>query len=502
VPTETPVSVRTTRTWLALRAGGAVVLVALAAAVLPSERGVGAVAPTLPPVGQGVDRGAEPERASVPFAEAVARVRACANDCGGILYLWSERMPLSLDAIPAVEAAAGKLGIALTLVETEEANRSAASLGVDDAARAVADAVLASGALAHAPALVVHRDGRVVGPAILGYKRAETYEALVAERLAPSLAVVDASARTAPGAIAGRAAERADTVGRVRADYAAVGAPGAYFRNVPGRRTLAYETGRRIWLLDLGDGENRTAPGYIDFVPTPDGRYFVTPGPGDGGLQLYDAGEVFDAALGRGSRAVVPFFVDREMRDQYPSIGILDSNETRTVYRILTSWFEGVVYRDYEVRAGARGGAAAARPLGPVVVPCRGMTLSIPILSQDGHELAARDDRAGTTKIFTLTERGGCTLAQDLGVTTTKVAWHRGGRALAFARPRGRAGPAGDAAGVFVFDRDAGSLERVRGSEGASALAFPDFVGDDAVAFIVPGPSGSLDVFRVVEGVR
>lgn len=283
-------------------------------------------------------------------------------------------------------------------------------------------------------------------------------------------------------------AEALDRPGPVTfADYPAVGVPGAYFRWVPGRHTLAYEADGRVYLLDLEDGQNRIAPGFIDFVPTPDGRYFVTPAPRNAGLAFFEASEVFGAAYAGRPGDVRPIAVDDRMRDQYPSVGILAQDETSVRYRVLTSWFEGLLYRDYEVRFGEPGSASEVSPLGAPVVPCAGMALSTPIMSQDGTEVAAREEASGTTKIYRILPEGRCEEALALGMPTRKVAWHQSGRKLAFSTPRVRSETGrGADPGIFVYDRDERRLTRIADSEGASQLAFPDFVGDDAVVFMVP----------------
>ena len=145
------------------------------------------------------------------------------------------------------------------------------------------------------------------------------------------------------------------------------------------------------------------------------------------------------------------------MRDQYPSVGILDQDGASVRYRILTSWFEGLVYRDYEVRHAAEASPPTVRPLGPPVVPCSGMGLSTPIMSQDGLEVAARDEASGTTKILRFLDGGRCEEVRDLGMPTRKVAWHASGRKLAFSTPRVRTSGSGAAdPGIFVYDRDEG----------------------------------------------
>lgn len=422
-----------------------------------------------------------------------ARLRGCEGACTEVVYIWTPRMPLSRSAIPNVVDAAKELGAGLSVVRFEELERVAETPAAQGSKVVqLAQQLLAAGALAHAPSLVVYNGADAAGTAILGYKSTAAYASLIARRLAGEHSEqLASSALSLPD-------EQATPV-TAYTDYAAIGVPGAYFKWVPGRRTLAYESGQRVYLLDLEDGENRVGPGYIDFVPTPDGRYFVTPSPRNGGLAFFDADEAFEGSRQGRAGDVRAVFVDRDMRDQYPSVGILDRSEASIRYRVLTSWFEGLVYRDYEVVHATDEASATVRPVSVPVVPCRGMGLSTPIMSQDGSEVAARDEATGTTKLFRLLDGDACEEVLDLGMPTRKVAWHSSGRKLAFSTPRVRV-PTGDGPepGIFVYDRDSGEASRVAGSEGASQLAFPDFVRDDAVVFMIPGRNGQSR-FRVVE---
>ena len=455
--------------------------------------------------------------------DAARRFEECSDACSEIVYFWTRRMPLSRAGIAEISEAARKLGMRLTLVGTEEMHAYAdADPALGAGAIPIADAMLGAGALAHAPAVVVHDDGQVVGHAILGYKTAETYEEMIGRRLTgatgrrrshflPTRSTTFASAPTSPAALAAATFPAAtfrvaSEGGSLLVEYEAVGRPSDYFRWVPGRQALAYESRGRIYLLDLVDGRSRLASGYVDFVPTPDGRYFVTPSPNRGGLRFFVADEVFEAARADRPASAEPFFADPQMRDQYPSVGILEQDESRTVYRVLTSWFAGIVYRDYEIQVDPRTGVPRVRAIGEPVTPCRDMDLSTPIMSQDGLEFAARDEATGTTKIFRILGAGRCNEVLDLGIQTRKVAWHRTGRLLAFARPRLRRRDGGideSTWGIFVFDRDQRRLTRLSDSEDAAPLAFPDFIGDDSVVFLVPGRSRrEASVFRVVDGIR
>jgi len=120
--------------------------------------------------------------------DAARGIEECADDCSGIVYFWSPRMPLSRSGIVEISGAARRLGMRLTLVGTEEVHEYAYA---DPDLRAgvipIADAMLGAGALAHAPAVVVHDEGQVVGHAILGYKTAYTYEGMIGRRLSGAM---------------------------------------------------------------------------------------------------------------------------------------------------------------------------------------------------------------------------------------------------------------------------------------------------------------------------
>jgi hypothetical protein len=428
-----------------------------------------------------------------PIGDVASEAQACA-DCLSIVYAWTPRMPLSRSGIANVLSAGEKLGIRVALVSHEELQARAEE---EEGRRRMplADAMLDAGVLAHAPALVVMRGEEVLGTAILGYKTADAYASLVTTRL--SGRDLGYPADPVPYARISREV----TTPQAPTDYEVVGLPGAYFRWVPYTRLIAYESDDRIYLLDLSDGQSRVAPGFVDFVPTPDGSYFVTPGSQGQGLEFFDAREVLDAVDDGRGNTVQPIFNDPTMRDQYPSMGILQRDGSRTRYRVLTSWFEGLRYRDYDVTVSPSAGAASVRPVGEPVVPCQGMRLSTPIMSQNGREVAARDESTGTTKIFEMLEGGACREVADLGAATSKVAWHASGQKLAFATPR--RGTVRGEQGIFVFDRRTRTTVRVPASEPSSRLAFPDFLGEEAVVFLVPSEGyGGTSYFRVVDGIE
>ncbi|HZD05423.1 MAG TPA: hypothetical protein VE173_10905, partial [Longimicrobiales bacterium] len=261
--------------------------------------------------------------------------------------------------------------------------------------------------------------------------------------------------------------------------------PGAFFRRILGTTFISFDQRGRVHLRDLASEETFRGPGWIDFVPTPDGRLFVTPARGEAGLEFYGAGEVFARGREGGATGVRPLFTDGEMADQYPSAGILEADpaEARTRYRILVSWFSGLAFRDYEVR-WPEAGRPAVEPLTPKLEGCPGMELSTPMLSRDGRELAARDEETGTTKVFRLADDGRCRELFDLGRQTSKVGFSDDGRLLAFSSPDPAFTGRGVRSTTWVLDREARRTVAVPHSASAG-LVIPEVVGADSLLIAV-----------------
>src|SRR5690606_24656061 len=102
-------------------------------------------------------------------------VRGCGADGGGecvaAVYVWSPRMPLSVDGYEAARQAAARVGAPLLVLEAEALE----GLPEANAGRAAADdpfarELRAAGATLHYPALLPFVGGRPAGGAILGYK--------------------------------------------------------------------------------------------------------------------------------------------------------------------------------------------------------------------------------------------------------------------------------------------------------------------------------------------
>jgi len=471
---------------------------------------------------------------AIGLSKVAREVDRCA-DCPRLVYVWSPSMPLSEEGMPEIRSVSEDLDVPVTMVSAESLQRLLAEPPSEDeldatdvsVLRSLAEDLVEAGGMLHFPSVSVFQGSAVQGPSVLGYRRAAAYVRLLAPRVEavragvgvhPVSASADLAAASAdpvsasvdlpnPGEWATEdvSAETPSPVPPVEIVWRlpVSPTPGAFFRRVPGTRYVAYDQSRDVWLHHLESGERFQGPGWIDFVPTPDGALFVTPADGSGGLEFYDAREVLrEGRAGRGEQ-VRPVYVDPAMSDQYPSVGILEGEPGERVrYRILISWFQGLAIREYDVRWSADG-AVRIDPVTEKIDACPGMGLSTPILSKDGQEIAARDESTGTTRLFRVEADGSCEPVLDFGRGTSKVGFSDDGRLIAFGSTEGvTAGSATGRSRTFVFDRESGETVQIPGS-GSRSLVIPEFVGPDSVLFLASPDPRRRDVeFRMACCVR
>lgn len=395
------------------------------------------------------------------------------SQCTQLVYFWSASMPLSQMGVAEISAAAANLNIPVVVAPGD-----ALQAHEDTAEQRLSTALIGTGAKVHFPAVVIVRGGEPQGNAIVGYRRAEGYLALLQPRLGAL-----AAGRKLPRSPVGpseAAVVSSDSQHDLRViwRYPMNPVPGAFYRRLPGTTYLAYDQGKDVYLLDLATGRRFDAPGFVDFVPTPDGRLFVTPGENRSGLEFYTASEVI--RLGRLDRtnAFEAIFKDTGMTDQYPSVGILRSHEDAAHYRVLTSKFEGLVFRDYAVRwRGIRD--AVVTPLTETATLCPERNLSTPMISKNGRELAARDESTGTTRLFQIHDDERCNPVLDLGVQTSKVGFSADGGLVAYSAPDGYG-----RSHLYVLNRQTRETVRVPDSQ-SRGLVIPEVIGSDTLLFLV-----------------
>ena len=439
-----------------------------------------------------------PEVASL--RELARRLAECETQgpCTHMVYVRSPAMPLSELGVPEIVEATRALDVPLSILPARTLYEPVTEHKLD----ALRMALVEAGATVHFPAVVVVNDRAPVGNALVGYKPAEVYESMLGRRLrtleARALATPAAPPASAVGDVPLRDVE-------LLGSYPLASRPGAFFRRTPGTRYISFDLGRIVYLQHLESDERFSAPGQLDFVPSPDGAFFVTPGARSSGLQFYSARELFRLGAQSQARSLAPLVVDETLRDEYPSVGILDREEdgSRVRYRVLTAWREGAQYRDYELGFDGVGGVTDILAMGSKTAACQDLPLSLPMISKDGREMSARDERTGTTKVFRLGPDGACREVFDSGMQTTKATFSYDGALLAFGSRDGQRTELGYARpAIYVLDRHTGETTRIPQSTSRS-LTIPEFVGPDSLLFLVAGLRGNdPSEFRLVCCVR
>lgn len=181
--------------------------------------------------------------------------RVLGFSCGGIVYVWSDLMPLSIEGINEIRAVAIKAEVPLYLVNARDLDRiSGVNFTfekpvdvrdrVTDREAAIAGKLIETGATVHYPSAVRVVDGEFRFPAQAGYREAEVYQQWF-ERAIRSKDDPDAinaanfsseSGLTGLSLISAAAFETG-----LQAEYSLPSSVGAYFKSLPGQSAIAFE---------------------------------------------------------------------------------------------------------------------------------------------------------------------------------------------------------------------------------------------------------------------
>ncbi len=193
-----------------------------------------------------------------------------------------------------------------------------------------------------------------------------------------------------------------------------------FFRPFPLSDRLTYSANTQNFILDLKTGKSTPVAGKYDGFPTPDEKLFVV-AHGVDGIKIYD-----------NQNFKVPIFEDKSQTGFYQSCGVLEKSGGQTVYRImLNNTSGGYSFKDYSSQNGKiQAVQKTATPLCPNY-----SNLSLPMLSKDGHSLAAYDAASQTTEIFSIDSKSGaCKIIHSLGVNAGKVDFSFDGETVTYAQ--------------------------------------------------------------------
>jgi hypothetical protein len=237
----------------------------------------------------------------------------------------------------------------------------------------------------------------------------------------------------------------------------------AYYFKIIDNDWISYHSSNQVYFFNRTTGNEFMAPGQFDAVPTPDTQFLTIPAP----LRFFSLAKIW--ADPNNALNLPPDFSDPTMKDEYQSIGIVNDSPSTRTYRVATAWMAGVAFRDYS-QAKATG---EITPQGPPKTVCKGFPLSLPMISKNALMLAGHSNAEAFTKIVAIGSAGSeCTLVQDLGFKTGKVAFSPDGSQLSFVMKDG------DAIKAYVYHLKTKSLTLLMTVSAAKNenLVFPDFL--------------------------
>jgi hypothetical protein len=391
----------------------------------------------------------------------------------GMIYVWSPGMPLSILGIAEAKAAADSLGVAFTAVVADAHDVDLGEFGVSRAYQQTLNSLelVYRDATIHYPSVIFYKSGALLGSAIPGYKQRATYAALAREAFAGGARPNTTStvSQAAPAFWVDHKAQLA-----LKRSVETVRPVGFFFKPIANSDLVSYTSQNAAFLFDLGSRHEQRIPGTVDPVPTPDGKFVTRPG-----LMFYPM-----ATLAAGD--TIPFFIDRELPDEYQTVSILKQSRDALRYRVVTGWRMNLRLRDYDVTFAPDGKPLHVQPLGTPSVPCPGRSFSLPISSKGSREVGVYDTQSKTNRIIEVTDDGRCVDVLDLGFASGKLSFNYDGSTIAFATSRIDV----DAEGFMLqpeeaFYKDALVLYRKTGrivslsrNRGLRGMTFPEFLPD------------------------
>lgn len=314
----------------------------------------------------------------------------------------------------------------------------------------------------HFPIILIYKNGRTCGPAIPGYKSLKGYQQIISlyDQQCGNLSKTEKT----QSHLAVNHPHTANTIIETPIPRANI----AYYFKVINNDWVTYHASKQVYFFNRKTGTEFIAPGQYDSVPTPDAQFVTIPAP----LRFFSLAKIW--ADTNNASGLQPDFSDQMMKDEYQSIGILnDSLSTRT-YRVATAWTAAVAFRDYSHNKITGSITAGAQPK----IICKGLPISLPMLSKNGLMLGGHSNGDGFTKIVSIDATGStCTLLQNLGFKTGKVSFSYDGNQISFVTKDG------DAIKAYVYNLKTKSLTLLMmASETKNEqLVFPDFLSNGNV---------------------
>ncbi len=198
-----------------------------------------------------------------------------------------------------------------------------------------------------------------------------------------------------------------------------------YWMKPLGDRYITYTSigGEDAKIFDLQLSKKLYFSSGLDPFPTQDALYYVHSNP----IRFL----IPEEGIKRGDDAE-PVFVDEDLKGTYQSIGMLQDTPQKKVYRILIGGMQSVEIQDY-IRLNSKkqdsnpDNIEFAKKFSTPQKICenvnpQNITISTPVLSNQGQLMGGQDYVSQTTKIFSFDpEVQTCKPIADIGIATNKV---------------------------------------------------------------------------------
>lgn len=323
----------------------------------------------------------------------------------------------------------------------------------------------AAGVPLHFPIILIYKNGNACGPAIPGYKNVKGYEQIIAlydQQCGKLWKNTNTQSHLTVSNIAKQIMETPIPRDNI-----------AYYFKIIDNDWVTYHNYDQVYFFNRNTGTEFIAPGQFDGVATPDAQLFTIPAP----LRFFSLAKIW--ADPNNAAKLQPDFLDNSMQDEYQSLGIVnDAANTRT-YRAVTAWSANVAFRDYSYNKET----GEITPGNPAKTICKASSISLPMLSKNGMMLGGHANAEAFTKIVSIGATGSeCTLVQDFGFKTSKVAFNHDGNQVSFVTKDG------DAINAYVYQLQTKSLTLLMtvSESKQEYLVFPDFL-----------PNGNVLIMKV-----
>jgi hypothetical protein len=383
-----------------------------------------------------------------------------------IFYFVSAGMPLSVPGLKNILEAAKIMGYKVQPLNDPVEPLSSWD-GQSIPVAVPASYTSAAGVPLHFPIILIYKMSHSCGPAIPGYKSLQGYEQIISlyDKQCGNLWKTSKTQSHLTMSDSNTATVVMETpIPRENVAY--------YFKPID-NDWVTYHASNQVYLFNRKSGIEFMASGQFDGFATPDSLFLTIPAP----LRFFSLAKIW----GDPDNAVnlPPDFIDLNVNDEYQSIGIVDDSESIRTYRAVTAWVTTAVFRDYSFNRATGKITAKDQPK----KVCKGSSISLPILSKDGLMLGGHFNADTFTKIISIGVTGSeCTVVQDLGLKTGKVAFSHDGNQVGFVTKDG------DAIKAYVYNLKTKSLTLLMSVSEMKKeyVVFPDFL-----------PNGNVLVMKV-----